>query len=133
MTGSRCNAHDEIVDRIDADQLHPWSHPVTRALIEHIPDYVKEDRMLIEAFDANLLDAQDWIARRLWPRINALPVKKQGRLRLLWQLLRPSEPVDWQLAEYMIAWARDEGVSEEDICSAFDLAPPFGLKGVESG
>src|SRR3954462_11867491 len=103
MTGSRCNAHDEIVDRIDADQLHPSSHPVTRALIEHIPDYSKEDRMLIEAFDVNLLDGQDWLAARRWQRINALLEKKKGRLRLLGQLLSPGEPVDRQLAEYMIA------------------------------
>ena len=85
--------------------------------------------MLIEAFDANLLDAQDWIARTLLPRIDALPVKEQGRLRLLWQLLRPNEEVNWELAEYMIAWARDEGLSEELICSAFGLFPPFGLRG----
>ena len=121
MTSSGRNADEEIVDRIDADQLHPMSHPVTRALVEHVPDYSEEDRMLIEAFDANLLDAQDWIAGLLWSRIDALPVKKQGRLLLLVGLLRPNEPVDWQLAEYMIAWSRDEGVGEEDICSAFGL------------
>jgi len=121
MTKPQCNADDEIVGRIDADQLHPMSHPVTRALIEHIPDYSEEDRMLIEAFDANLLDAQDRVDQVLWSRINALPVSKQGRLRLLWQLLRPSESVDWQLAEYMILWARNEGVSEEQICSAFGV------------
>jgi hypothetical protein len=121
MTSFRCNANDEIVGRIDAGQLHPMSHPVTRALIEHIPDYSEEDRMLIEAFDANLLDARDWIARQLSLRINTLPVTKQGRLSLLSQLLRPNETVDWELAEYMIAWARGEGVSEIQICSAFGL------------
>jgi hypothetical protein len=121
MASPGCNANKEIVDRIDADKLHPMSHPVTRALIEHITDYSEEDRMLIEAFDATLLDAQDWISGQLWSRINALPWKKQGRLRLLVTLLRPNEPIDWELAEYMIAWARDEGVSEEQICSAFGL------------
>jgi len=117
---SPCNA-DEIIDRIDADQLHPMSHPVARALIEHIPDYSEEDRILIEAFDANWLDAQDWIAREFLPRINALPSKKPGRLWLIWQLLRPNHPVDWQLAEYLIHWAEDEDVSEEKICAAFGL------------
>jgi hypothetical protein len=119
MTSPRHNAHDEIVGRIDADQLHPMSHPVARALIEHIPDYSEEDRRLIAAFDANV-DAQAWFDR-LQSRIDALPVNKQGRLRLLWQFRIPNGPVDWQLAEYLIAWARDEGVSEDQICSAFGL------------
>ena len=120
MMNRDCNADDEIIGRIDAGRLHSLSHQVARTLVEHIQNFSDQDQALIAAFDGNVLVSQAWRGS-LWSKIQALPVKEQGRLWLLWQLIRPNEQVGWELAEYMIAWARDEGVSEEEICSAFGV------------
>ena len=57
----------------------------------------------------------------LWEKINSLDVESQGGLRLLVALTRPNEVIDWYLAEFMILWARQQGVAEHQIIDAFHI------------
>jgi hypothetical protein len=111
---------DRVVELIDEGRLRPMSHRVTRRLLDHIHDWSEQDRRLIEAFDEKVLDTEFWYPQIL-ARLRAPAPEERDRADLLWQLLRPDEPVDWQLAEYLVHWARQLGAGEGDILSAFDV------------
>lgn len=112
---------DLIIEKIDSGELSPSSHQVVRRLCGLINYPEKADVGLISAFDrGDLAEVKRW-GTVFWARIDALPTPQQGAIRLVSGLASPDEPVDWYYAEYLIRWARDEGVSDSDICSAFGL------------
>lgn len=111
---------DDVVDEIDAGILKPLAHAVARALFRHIPvsDNVLGD--LISAFDKGAKSEElSKFQADLWARIGTLDIDEQGGLRLAVSLIRPDEAIDWHLAEYFVLWARQQGVSEGSIYSAF--------------
>ncbi len=62
------------------------------------------------------------VAQELWAAMRSLPVDQQSGLRLSNCLAKPDEAVDWHLAEYLIMWARQQGLSEQQIIEAFYTA-----------
>ncbi len=58
----------------------------------------------------------------MWADMHSLAVDQQSGLRLSNCLVRPDEAVDWHLAEYIILWARQQGLSEQQIIEAFHSA-----------
>src|SRR5205085_3300772 len=113
---------DVIVGLIDSEQIAPKYHSVARAICDHI-DLAASDRALLALIDeGNVPDSDDRL-RDLWQRITSQPVEREGVPRLLTALLTPDQPIDWFGAEMIVHWARQEGVSEEQICEAFGVDP----------
>ena len=54
--------------------------------------------------------------------MHPLAVDQQSGLRLSNCLVRPDETVASRLAEYLILWARQQGLSEQQIIEAFQSA-----------
>ena len=117
---------DVIVEKIDNGELSPSSHRVMRRLCDLLTYTDLADAELITAFDSGeAMDGDRWQVP-LWERIWALPVDQQGPLRILSGLLIPDQQVDWELAEYLIHWARERGVADGDIIEAFGVTPQIG-------
>jgi hypothetical protein len=113
------NAH-AILAMIDNGELRLSANRVTRRLCDHVRYSDPSDLELITAFDSgDAMDQARWLMP-LWERIVALPMNKQGALRLLWGLLIADEPLERYDAEFLIHWAREQGVQEEEILRAFD-------------
>ena len=112
---------DVIIEKIDNGELLPSSHRVNRRLCGYIRYSEPSDLELIAAFDRGDTSNNERWSRPLWNWIDALPVNKQGALRILSGLLMPDEPVDWYYAEFLIHWSREQGVTEEEILSAFGV------------
>ena len=107
-----------LLEDIDAGRLKARSHEVVRRLAEHERSGAMGAEILA-AFDSGTTSSNQHLLDKLWGRIESSPLPEQGPLRTLVALLRPDEPVDGQLAEYLVGWAQDEGVSAEAIQSAF--------------
>jgi hypothetical protein len=54
--------------------------------------------------------------------IETLPLRQQSGHRILLPLLRPDDQVDFHLADYLIGWSEDEGLSDAVILDAFDIS-----------
>jgi hypothetical protein len=111
---------DDIIGEIDAAALNPMTHVVTRNLCRHIALQDDLQKEVVNAFDEG--DQPSEMAAfqaGLWAKIDSLDVRDQGGLRLLVALTRPDEVIDWYMAEFMILWARQQGVAEHRIIDAF--------------
>lgn len=108
-----------ILDDIDAGRLQLRTHGVARRLAEHERRSGALGVEILAAFDAGVATDNQHLLEALWARIEGLPLDEQGPLRTLVSLLRPDEPVDGELAEYLIGWAQDEGVPGDAIETAF--------------
>jgi hypothetical protein len=109
-----------IVDEIDAGTLRPWLHAAVRAL--HRSMRLDDDlqQAALAHFDRGASQAEMAETRHaLWSRIATVDPKAQGGLRLANCLINEDQEVDWYLAEYLIAWAREQGVSDRAIVHAF--------------
>lgn len=108
-----------LLDEIDAGHLNPRSHTVSRRLaeLEGIADPLAAE--VVRAFDAGEAVPNEPLLKKLWSRIDEADPSKQGALRTLVSLLQPDAPIDGYLADYLIGWAQEEGVSNEAIISAF--------------
>ncbi|WP_326913422.1 hypothetical protein [Sphingopyxis chilensis] len=114
---------DLIIDKIDAGELAPSTLPIVRAFHEHITLKHPLQREALEAFDQKAVPAVlSAIQSRIWQEIDRLGPSNDSGLRLSNCLVRPDEPVDWHLAEYLIDWARQQGLSEQQIIGAFAAA-----------
>lgn len=114
---------DLIIDKIDAGELAPSTLPIVRAFHEHITFKHPLQREALEAFDQKAAPAVlSAIQSRIWQEIDQLGPSNDSGLRLSNCLVRPDEPVDWHLAEYLIDWARQQGLSEQQIIGAFAAA-----------
>ena len=109
-----------VTDLIDSERLAPRYHPVARAICNHI-DLAAPDRALLALIDERNVPDSDGQLDELWHRITSQPVEREGIPRLLTLLLMPDEKMDWFGAEMVVHWARQEGVSEEQICEAFGV------------
>ncbi|MCL9998419.1 MAG: hypothetical protein NBV68_03480 [Erythrobacter sp.] len=111
---------DSLIREIDEGAISPMTHIVTRNLYRHISlsDALREK--VVAAFD-DCSQPHDMAALEaaVWAEIGKTSVENQGGLRLLIGLTRPNEIIDWYLAEFMILWAREEGVTEQHIIDAF--------------
>lgn len=56
---------------------------------------------------------------QMWAKIMSLAPAEQSGLRLSSCLTRPDVMIDWELGEYLILWARQQGLSEQQIIAAF--------------
>jgi hypothetical protein len=118
---------DDLIAEIDAAALNPMTHPVTRGLYRHIPIHDAFENEVLTAFDRGGQPEQMAVFQTvLWEKINSRDPVSQGGLRLLVSLTRPNEPIDWNLAEFMILWARQQGVAEHQIINAFHARPNDG-------
>jgi hypothetical protein len=121
MTAAPINA-DDLIDEIKAGILRPTTRRVARALHQHMR---VDDPLQIEALSKfrRGADPAEFVALldQIWAKIGGLEPDQQSSLRLSICLIRPDEPVDWQIAEYIILWARQQGVSEHQITDAFKV------------
>lgn len=114
---------DLIIARIDAGELAPSTLPIVRAFHQHITLKHPLQREALEAFDQRAAPAVlSAIQSRIWQEIDRIGPANDGGLRLSNCLVRPDEPIDWHLAEYLIEWARQQGLSEQQIIGAFAAA-----------
>lgn len=111
---------DDLIGEINAASISPMTHAVTRGLYRHIPLRDALQNEIVAAFD-DCRKSLDMAAFQvaLWSKINSLEADDEGGLRLLVALTRPDEVIDWYIAEFMILWARQQGVSECQIIDAF--------------
>jgi len=61
------------------------------------------------------------LQNQMWTKIMALDPPDESGLRLTNCLTSSDEPVDWQLGDYLILWARQQGIAEEQIIAAFHV------------
>lgn len=111
---------DSIIQEIDEGAITPMTHSVSRSLFRHIKLAAALQQKVVAAFDDGS-EAYEMAALEaaVWAEIGNASVEHQGGLRLLIGLTRPNEIIDWYLAEFMILWARQEGVTERHIIDAF--------------
>jgi hypothetical protein len=114
---------DSIIAKINAGELAPSTLPIVRAFHEHLTLKHPLQREALEAFDQQAAPAVfSAIQSRIWQEIDKLDPLMDGGLRLSNCLVRPDEPIDWHLAEYLIEWARQQGLSEQQIIGSFAAA-----------
>jgi len=111
----------QIVGQIDAGTIHPRTHTVVPALAESLPHLSNFHRDILERFYQRKTVGDLPELEVLWAEIEALPLERQGRGRLLVSLFHPDKPVDWEHAEYLILWAHAEGAASEAIRRAFSV------------
>ena len=97
---------------------------MTRRVVRALHDHMHlDDPLQAEAVSAFDRGAQPFkiseISTLFWTKIDRLGVAEQSGLRLSNCLTRPDAAVDWELAEYLILWARQQGLSEQQIIRAF--------------
>ena len=110
---------DFIIEQIDSGIIQPRTHTVNPALAESLPGLSSFHRDILERFYSGQTVGDSQTLHDLWLKIEAEPLAKQGQGRLLISLFHPDKPIDWELAEYLIAWAQGEGASSDDIVKAF--------------
>ena len=108
-----------LLQDIDAGLLKPRTHAVTLRLAEHETCTGELGSEIVSAFQAGNAVGNQALLERLWSKIECLPLEKQGCFRTLVSLLRVDEPIDGHLAEYLIGWAEEAGVSASAIETAF--------------
>lgn len=111
---------DDLLDDIDAGRLQPMMHAVVRKLHNDMQtkDHIQEK--ILASFDhGESFTELEVIQNAIWSKIDALDVKDQSGFRLSNCLTKPDQAVDWELAEYLMLWAGQQGISEQKICDAF--------------
>lgn len=109
----------KLLSDLEAGCLRPRTHGVVRRLAEHQTSVGDLGKKVVAAFDRGEGSDDERLLHEVWKRIETLPLVKQGGLRTLVALLRPDEPVDGHLAEYLIGWAQDDGICPSIIEAAF--------------
>lgn len=115
-----------LIGEIDAGRLAPKRHAVIRALQARMKIEDATQRELIALHDARGSIVVDLWSRTIWQEINALPLADQGALRLCVGLLQADGDLDWYESEYFIQWAREQGLSDEQIWHAFHADSSIG-------
>jgi hypothetical protein len=119
MVTDAANA-DVLIDEIDAGRLKPMTLAVVRDMHRHM---LLDDPLKIEALAA--FDRGDppadmtALQSQMLAKIMSLGAEEQSGLRLSSCLMRPNATVDWELGEYLILWARQQGLTEQQIIMAF--------------
>lgn len=119
MSAEAVNA-DTVIDMIDAGRLRPMTLAVVREMHRHMR---LDDAVQIEALRA--FDRGDQpsdmatLQERMWARMRLLDPADDSGLRLSNCLTMPDAVIDWELGEYLIHWARKQGLSEQQIIEAF--------------
>lgn len=111
---------DVVIDEIDAGLLRPMALKVVRELHKHMRLHDKLQMDALGAFDRG--DQPGDMAplqSQMWAKIMSLAPAEQSGLRLSSCLTRPDVMIDWELGEYLILWARQQGLSEQQIIAAF--------------
>jgi len=119
MVAEATNA-DVVIDEIDAGRLRPMALAVVRELHRHMHLDDPLQIAALTAFDrgdqpADMAELQS----QMWTKVMSLDPAEQSGLRLSNCLTRPNEMIDWELGEYLILWARQQGLSEQRIIAAF--------------
>ncbi|QHD69244.1 hypothetical protein GS397_20775 [Sphingobium yanoikuyae] len=111
---------DSLIEEIDSGTIAPRTWPVIRALHRHMSQISPLQRNILVAFDRG--DSPDSMAPlrdMLWASIRSQSPDEQGCLRLSVGLTRDDEPIDAYLAEFLIQWAREQKLTEQQIIDAF--------------
>jgi hypothetical protein len=115
---------DTIIAKLDDGSLTPMTIPVARRLVDALPRKTPFQHALLGYLDANGHSGHaDWLSR-LWDEINALPLHRQGGLRLMVPLLHDDAPLDWYTAGFFIHWAKECGIPDKNIGRAFGIELP---------
>jgi hypothetical protein len=121
MTDATTNA-ETIIEKIDGNVLRPTTHLVVRALHQHMRLDAAVQQRTLGTFDRDEQHLQGAeLQREIWTIIEALPINQQSGLRLSNCLARPDELIDGHLAEYLMLWARQQGLTEQQIIDAFHM------------
>lgn len=119
MDATGANA-DTVVEKIDKGALAPRTHKVVRELHRHMPLTEAVQQRALSIFDRGEQSKHgEELVGELWALMANEPIDRQSGLRLTNCLARPDEAVDWQLAEYLVLWAREQRLSEQQIIDAF--------------
>ncbi|WP_067738512.1 hypothetical protein [Novosphingobium naphthalenivorans] len=119
MAAKSINA-DNIIEEIDAGCLQPALQKVVRVFHQFIRIEDELQGKALAAFDRGETPEElALLQRQIWAKIDKLDPAQQSGLRLSICLTGPDGPVDWHLAEYLILWARQQGLSEQQIIDAF--------------
>ena len=108
-----------LLDDIDAERVQPRTHVVARRLVEleQLDDPLAAE--IVRAFDRGETAPNKNLLSKLWSKIDELEIAKQGVFRTLVALLQPDAAIDGYYADYLIDWAKDDGVAPEAIDLAF--------------
>ncbi len=120
MVGQALDADVIVIGAIEAGQLCPMMLAVVRELHRHmfLDDKLQSDALA--AFDrGDQPSAMEALQSAIWAKMMSLDADQQSGLRLSCCLTRPDTVIDWELAEYLILWGRQQGLSEEQIIAAF--------------
>ncbi len=111
-----------LLDDLDAERLQARTHVVARRLVglEQLDDPLAAE--IVRAFDGGERVPNKDLLSKLWSKIDGLEIAKQGGFRTLVALLQPDAPIDGYYADYLIDWAKNEGVAPEAIELAFRKA-----------
>jgi hypothetical protein len=119
MDANGSNA-DTIVELIDNGVLAPRTHKVVRELHRHMALNEALQQRTLGLFDrGEQSKLREELIGELAAAIESAPVDQRSGLRLTNCLAKPDEAVDWQLAEYLVLWAREQNLSEQKIIDAF--------------
>lgn len=111
-----------IIEEIDAGQIYPSSRRVSRNLLGSATNLSDLQRRAIAAFDYDPLAyraVNKELEDAIWATLIPLSYEMQSGLRLAVTLLLDDVILDWEYAEYLIDWARLQGLSEGQIIDAF--------------
>lgn len=118
---------DVLIDEIDAGRLQPMTLAVVREMHRHMPLDDSLQINALAAFDRGDSPADmTALQTQMWAKIMSLGAAEQSGLRLSNCLTRPNVMVDWELGEYLILWARQQGLSEQQIIVAFHATETGG-------
>lgn len=113
-------ANADMVAKIDDGVLAPRSQKVVRALHRYMRLSEAVQQRAVSIYDRGEQGKYgEELAGELWALIKSAPADQQSGLRLTSLLISPDEAVDWQLAEYLVLWAREQKLSEQQIMDAF--------------
>jgi hypothetical protein len=120
MVAQSLDADVIVIGAIDAGQLRPMTLAVVRELHRHM---FLDDKLQSDALAAidrgDQPSAMEALQSAMWAKMMSLGASQQSGLRLSCCLTRPDTVIDWELGEYLILWARQQKLSEEQIIAAF--------------
>ncbi|MBX7497138.1 hypothetical protein K3172_14865 [Qipengyuania sp. 6B39] len=117
---TRLNA-DSLVTEIDAGAQFGGSNAVAGSLCARAAPKDEVWNKAVGAVRDDLLTAghREHLINQFRNTFLAMPNGKQGPWRLAWLMLREAQDIDWELAEYLILWSREMGLSDDQIIDAF--------------
>lgn len=109
----------EIVALIDEGRIARSRHEVIRRLADCLREPAALQTEILIRSAAGRAVGDRVLLEKLWAHIRKLEPERQGEYRMLVALLHPDGSIDWELGEYLIAWAEEARMTATQIASAF--------------